>query len=131
MYLPNKEQEKVFLHAMHLMGDKSNRSGEIYKILKQNGINNVTGIFTLTKNEIIELTYSGKEESFQLNLGQCIKIETFIAFNINQIRAGQPLKEHEWINVTCEQFGEFQLFEHLYNSIFPFDINLKTKVYRF
>ena len=60
MHLPNKEQEKVFLHAMHLMGDGANGSGEIYKILKHNGINNVTSILTLTKNEIKELKYSGK-----------------------------------------------------------------------
>ena len=61
MLLSNKEQEKVFLHAMDLMKDGANGSGEIYRILKQNGITDIMGIFALIKDEIEDLEYKGKE----------------------------------------------------------------------
>ena len=99
------------------MRDSANGSRKIYKILKQNRISNTTSILALTKNDIKELEYNGEEESFQLNLGQCNRIAVFIAFSINQIRAGQPLKEHEWLNVTHEQYGKFRIIYNPYDYI--------------
>ena len=55
--MSNKDQEKVFLHAMSLTKDSYNGSGEIYKTFKQNGIINIMDIFALTKYEIKDLIY--------------------------------------------------------------------------
>ena len=102
-----EDQERVFLHAMSLMRDGDNGSGEICKTLRLNGINDILGIFGLSKGEIEGLEYKENRQTFKLNRGQLSMICILSAYNTNHIQAGVPLKVLEWLNVTQEIFDDF------------------------
>ena len=104
-----EDQERVFLHAMSLMRDGDNGSGEICKTLRLNGINDILGIFGLSKGEIEGLEYKENRQTFKLNRGQLSMICVLSAYNTNHIRAGVPLKILEWLNITQEMFDDFRI----------------------
>ena len=112
MSVSAEDQDKVFLHAMALMRDGEDDSGEICKTLKRNGITNIIGIFVLKQIEIEGLDYKEKGNTFKLNRGQLSMICILSAYNTNHIRAGVPLKILDWLTVTHEMFDEFRI---LYN----------------
>ena len=64
--------EKVFLHAMTLIKDGDNGSGDICKILKGNGITDIIGIFGMIKIKIEGLEYKENRQTFKLNQGQLL-----------------------------------------------------------
>ena len=84
-------------------------SGDIYKILKQNGITDIMHIFALTKDEIKELIYEEEEEILKLNLGQYCMIHALIAYNVNHIQEGASLKIIDWLSITHDQFTNFRI----------------------
>ena len=104
-----EDQERVFLHAMSLMRDGDNGSGEICKTLRLNGINDILGIFGLSKGEIEGLEYKEDRQTFKLNRGQLSMICVLSAYNTNHIRAGVPLKILGWLNITQEMFDDFHI----------------------
>ena len=105
-------QDPVFLHAMGLMKDGEDGSGEICKTLKRNGITDIIGIFALNKIEIEALDYKEKGKTSKLNRGQLSMICILSAYNTKHIRAGVPLKVLDWLTITHEMFDEFRI---LYN----------------
>ena len=109
-----EDYEKVFLHAMFLMKDGDNGSGEICKTLKRNGITDIIGIFGMSKSEIEGLEYKENKQTFKLNRGQLSMICILSAYNTNHIWAGVPLKVLEWLNVTQEMFDDFRI---IYNPV--------------
>ena len=67
MLVSADDHEKVFIHAMTLMKDGDNSSGEICKTLKHNGITDIIGIFGMSKSKIEGLEYKENRQTFKLN----------------------------------------------------------------
>ena len=61
--ISTEDKKKVFLHAMHLMNDGDDGSGEICKTLKKNGLTQIEDIFSLSNDQIDDLSYKENNKS--------------------------------------------------------------------
>ena len=109
MVVSDHDQEKVFHHVMGLMKDGDDGSGEICKTVRHNGINDIMGIFALTKQEIEDLEYKENNKKFQLLKGQCSILRIVSALNTKHIRGGTTLKIIDWLMITLEVFDTFRI----------------------
>ena len=109
MVVSNNNREKVFHHVLGFMKDGDDGSGEICKTLRRNGITDIMGIFTLTKQEIEDLEYKENNRNFQLNRGQRNMICTISALNTRHKREGTPLKIMDWLKITKGDFDNFRI----------------------
>ena len=55
--ISTEDKKKVFPHAMDLMNDGDDGSGEICKTLKKNSLTQIEDIFALSNNQIDDLSY--------------------------------------------------------------------------
>ena len=90
--ISTEDKRKVFLHAMHLMNDGDDGSGEICKTLKKNGLTQIEDIFSLSSNQIDDLSYKENNKKYSLNLAQKNMVRILLAFNTNHIRSNVPLE---------------------------------------
>ena len=109
MVVSNEDQEKVFHHVMGLMKDGDDGSGEIWKTLCRNGINDIMGIFALTKQEIEDLEYKENNKKFRLLKGQRSMLCIVSALNTKHVRDGTTLKIIDWLTITPEVFDDFRI----------------------
>ena len=109
MVISDEKHEEVFLHAMGLMKDNADGSGEIYKTLKHNDISDIIGIFVLKWTEIEDLKYKVSNKGFSLSRGQKSMLCILSAYNTKNIRAGTPLKVTDWLTVTQDIFDDFRM----------------------
>ena len=109
MVISAEKHEEVFLHAMGLMKDSADGSGEIYKTLKHNDISDIIGIFVLKWTEIEDLKYKVSNKGFSLSRGQKSMLCILSAYNTKNIRAGTPLKVTDWLTVTQDIFDDFRM----------------------
>ena len=109
MAVSKDDQEKVFLHVMGLMKDGNDGSGEICKTLRRNGIEDIMGIFALTKQEIEDLEYKESNKKFRLLKGQHSMLCIISSFSTKHIRGGAPLKIMDWLMVTLAEFDDFRI----------------------
>ena len=122
--ISTEDKRKIFLHAMGLMNDGDDGSGEICKTLRKNGLTQIEDIFALSNDQIDDLSYKESNKKYGLTLGQRNMLSILYAFNNNHIHSNVPLEIKEWINITKDQFSQFRIIYNPADYLNPSTSNL-------
>ena len=109
MVVSAETHEEVFLHAMGLMKDDADGSGEIYKTLNINDISDIIGIFVLKWTKVEELKYKTRSKTFSLSRAHKSMLDILSTYNKTNIRAGTPLKVMDWLKIAQDIFDDFRM----------------------
>ena len=103
------EHRSVMEHVLHLVGDPADGTGEIEKMLKANGIQNILDIVNLQRSIVNTFTYKDGKGEMELSKGHQTRLVILTHFNKSKRNSGTSFPVLDWLKVDQDEFDTFRL----------------------